>query len=384
MFLVFLIWDYSLVPHLAEYFIPLRFVYFFVTVIGFFIFLHIKPSFLVGHFLTVPVGMLSVAITEYLVSIYGLSTYSAVTGPVLIIFVGTTLFLLTPLQTLMLTFGVFGLRLGNLVYLDAEFITFFTSVYYIGLSGFTALFFSVLAQHLMSEVYRSKIAQVEQIRGTEALLLRILPEHVLEEFRKSGEHVAAGRTDASVFFADLVGFTNLTEKVSPGHLIELISELFGQIDRDAKRLGITRVKTIGDSYMAASGLTGEGIAEIIKMLKFATCVRDTVASFSASHGLELGVRIGVATGSAVTGVLSSEYLTFDVWGDTVNLASRLESSCPVGRIQISEATFWRIRSDFRLDALQSVELKSFGERQTYVFEDDFYVPESVLEKYGVN
>lgn len=382
MFLVFLIWDYSLVPDLAEFYIPLRFVFFLICAISFFVLLHIKPGPLVGC-LAVTIGISSVLITEYLINVYGLDKYSAVTGPVLIVFVAATLFLLKPFQILFLFLTTSIIRITNLWILDANFILYFTSGYYLLLSGFTAVTFSYLVSNLINEVYRSKKELADQNRRTESLILRILPEHVLEEFRNSDHRIADGRSEVTIMFADLVGFTELAKKVSPGHLVELLSELFGQFDEHAKAMKITRIKTIGDSYMAASGLTGEGIQEIIKMVNFATSARDAVRDFPEAHGIEIGVRIGIATGSAVTGVLSGEYLTFDVWGDTVNLASRLEASCPAGCIQISEATFWRVKSELLLGPLQNVKLRSIGERKSLVLEPDFKMPSEVLAKHGI-
>jgi class 3 adenylate cyclase len=134
----------------------------------------------------------------------------------------------------------------------------------------------------------------------------------------------------------------LTRRLSPAHLVEVLNHMFSRFDEAAARHGIEKIKTIGDCYMAATGVIGDraGPAQIDSMAEFALEMIEVVDAVRRELSLPLGVRVGISTGAVVSGVIGTKRVNFDVWGDTVNLAIQMESTGAVGRIQVSEATYW--------------------------------------------
>lgn len=205
-------------------------------------------------------------------------------------------------------------------------------------------------------------------RRVAELLANVLPPLIAIRLQEHHGIIADNHGDATVLFADLVGFSALTRRLSPGPLIEVLDLIFSRFDEAAAGHRIEKIKTIGDCYMAATGVLREteGAAAVEAVADFGldllTIVRDTADEI----GLPLGVRIGISTGPVVSGVIGRRKYSFDVWGDTVNLASRMESAGLAGRIQVSEATFWRLQHTFDFETRGSVEVKGIGETPAYL------------------
>jgi len=205
-------------------------------------------------------------------------------------------------------------------------------------------------------------------RRVAELLANVLPPLIAIRLQEHHGIIADNHGDATVLFADLVGFSALTRRLSPGHLIEVLDLIFSRFDEAAAGHRIEKIKTIGDCYMAATGVLreAEGAAAVEAVADFGldllTIVRDTADEI----GLPLGVRIGISTGPVISGVIGRRKYSFDVWGDTVNLASRMESAGLAGRIQVSEATFWRLQHAFDFETRGSVQVKGIGETPAYL------------------
>jgi class 3 adenylate cyclase len=182
---------------------------------------------------------------------------------------------------------------------------------------------------------------------------------------RAGEAVADSFSDLTAIFVDLVGFSTLSKRLSPGHLVKMLNTFFSAADRCAERHGIEKVKTIGDAYMAVIGGMASHGRDNKAAILFA---RDLVADLeviAAETGLPLQARIGIHTGPAVGGVIGSSRLAYDYWGDTMNIASRLQGIAPLGGVAVSEATYFQTRNiqDY---VRQSAVLKGIGETSVYV------------------
>jgi adenylate cyclase len=200
---------------------------------------------------------------------------------------------------------------------------------------------------------------------TESLLLNILPGTILSRIRKGETAIADRFPDATILFADLAGFTNLADQHSPARIVELLNGLFSAFDRLAKRLKVEKIKTIGDAYMAAGGLPEEGPDHALSVAEMALGMIDTVRETGKRFDEALEVRIGIHSGEVVAGLIGQHRSIYDVWGDTVNIASRLESTGLPNRIQISESTYQRVKDAFNCELRGPVALKGKGTMLTY-------------------
>ena len=205
----------------------------------------------------------------------------------------------------------------------------------------------------------NKALEAERAK-TEELLYNVLPEAAAERL-KAGQVVADAYSDVSVVFIDVVGFTKLSGTVSPGHLIDMLNAFFNLADRCAAEHGVEKVKTIGDAYLAISGgnLPAKNSADAA--LAFAMAVIEGLPEVEEEVGIPIQVRVGIHSGSVVGGVIGATRMTYDYWGETMNVASRLEGQAEANSIAASESTYLRTRRKELFDAPQHVALKGVGE-----------------------
>ena len=212
------------------------------------------------------------------------------------------------------------------------------------------------------------VRQVERLNAeNEALLLNILPRSIAERLR-GGETVIADRfDDMAVLFADVVGFTELSSRLTPNEVVSLLNEVFTACDRLADRLHLEKIKTVGDAYMVVGGLqtvygfeasVHASFAEDVATMGLA--IVDEVARVGEAHGFPLRIRVGMNVGPAVAGVIGLKKFIYDVWGDTVNTASRMESTGVPGRVQVTPETRERLRHAFAFERRGPVEVKGKG------------------------
>jgi guanylate cyclase len=201
---------------------------------------------------------------------------------------------------------------------------------------------------------------------SEKLLLNILPGSIAQRL-KAGETVIADEyTQALVLFADIVEFTTVSQNVSPAVLVANLNKIFKHFDELVDRYGTEKIKTIGDAYMVVSGLNqGGGLRQASDMADLAISMMQDIQQFSLDGDTKCNLRIGIHIGSVTAGVIGSKKFSYDVWGDAVNTASRMESSGEAGKIQVSEEFYKHINQDYECESRGQVEIKGKGPMNLY-------------------
>jgi adenylate cyclase len=203
---------------------------------------------------------------------------------------------------------------------------------------------------------------VEQAEAeTDALLHNILPGTVVDQLKSNPNATIANTFDeASVLFADIKGFVALAKDLGPARTVALLNTIVLAFDELASRWGVEKIKTIGDAYMAAAGLPVPAADHADRIAGMAIDMLDVAERISKEHGVGIVLRIGIASGPVLAGVIGAKRLIYDVWGDTVNLASRLEGHSHPQGILISELTRVRLGERYRLEPHGSIEIKGYG------------------------
>ena len=207
--------------------------------------------------------------------------------------------------------------------------------------------------------------QVERSKS-ERLLLNVLPKAIAERLKSGQRTIVDSFIDSTVLFADIVGFTRIAGKQSPHRTVQLLNEIFSGFDRIAEQLEVEKIKTIGDAYMMVSGvpLMRSDHAEACAHAAFE--MLEAVRVFNRRHQLDWSIRIGMNSGPVVAGIIGTKKFSYDLWGDTVNIASRMESHGQPGRIQISEITMKLLGDKFEFDPLGKIELKNSSPVSAYL------------------
>jgi class 3 adenylate cyclase len=211
----------------------------------------------------------------------------------------------------------------------------------------------------------------------ERLLLNILPGPIADRLKGGEETIADYFPEVTVLFADIVGFTAMSEKISPDDLVKLLNHLFSAFDDSAQDLEIEKIKTIGDCYMAVAGLTNEADGSPTAMVKMAFEMLRSVELMNSELGTSLSIRIGINCGPVIAGVIGKSKFIYDLWGDTVNLASRMESHGIAGRIHVSESIYEQVKDYFDVEKRGVINVKGKGEMTTYLISVGDYPIESI-------
>jgi len=213
------------------------------------------------------------------------------------------------------------------------------------------------------EVAHAKL-QEEQIRS-ERLLLNILPAPIAERLKHSDVQIADGYAEVTVMFADIVNFTHIAENMTPAEVFSLLNRMFSEFDTMAERHGLEKIKTIGDAYMVAGGLNGTAADFSGAIADLALDMRKVVESRFVVEDRPLQLRIGIGTGAVVAGVVGRKKFIYDLWGDTVNIASRITSEGVPGAIHVDEPTYLRLQDRYAFDPPQTIYLKGKGDTKVY-------------------
>ena len=219
----------------------------------------------------------------------------------------------------------------------------------------------------MTKSIRDKTELIEQKnRENEALLLNILPGEIAERLKGGENNIADSFADVTVLFGDLAGFTALSAKMSADDVVEMLNGLFSRFDRVADELGIEKIKTIGDCYMAVCGLPRRCPDHAERMVRMALRMLEETQQYGKEKGLGLRMRIGLNSGPVVAGVIGTSKFIYDLWGDTVNLASRMESTGIPGEIQVTRSVYERLKGSFQFEGRGMVQVKGKGEIETWL------------------
>lgn len=270
----------------------------------------------------------------------------------------------------------------------------YTNLWAVPASSFTTkLFFSMNIigpsftiyfgmKYFVDAFYREHNAvQIERAKS-DALLLNILPEETAQELKETGSAKPKHYELITVLFTDFKGFTQIAERLTPAQVIEELNHCFSVFDSICEKYGLEKIKTIGDSYMCAGGLpvanTSNPIDVVSAGLEMQECLQVWKKEKEAKNEPVWELRVGIHSGEAVAGVVGKNKFAYDIWGDTVNLASRMESSGEAGKVNISETTYHLIKHKFKCTFRGAVKAKNKGEVNMY-FVDGLLSPTSFLK-----
>ena len=216
----------------------------------------------------------------------------------------------------------------------------------------------------------AQAAEIEREKSKSDRVLRnVLPEPIADRLREREGTIADGVDDATVLFADLVGFTPMSQGLTPERVVRALDGLFARFDALTDGLGLAKVKTIGDGYMAAGGAVTPLPDHAARVVRLGLAMLDATAEYAMESGLPLELRVGVDSGPLVAGVIGRQRLAWDLWGDTVNTASRMESHGLAGEVQISRATLDRLGPDlgeFAIEPRGEIEVKGKGRLEVFL------------------
>lgn len=231
-----------------------------------------------------------------------------------------------------------------------------------------AIGFAYLLDVINRRAYQLERLLDEEKRRSEALLLNILPAEIATRLKAREEPLADTHDSVSVLFADLAGFTDISRKMSASELVTLLNDLFSRFDKLAAEHGAEKIKTIGDAYMVATGLHGSVADHAEKIADLALGMQQAFGEFRRDNNVDLKLRIGVHSGAVIAGVIGKQKFSYDLWGNTVNVASRMESEGLPDQIQISAETHELLSQRYKTSSRGEVQIKGHRARTTYVLE----------------
>lgn len=235
--------------------------------------------------------------------------------------------------------------------------------------GSTCILYAVMRYFQSQKERTMKALEVEQTRS-EKLLLNVLPQTIADRLKDNESRIADSHDSVSVLFADIVGFTKLASSLSPTKLVDLLSQLFSEFDAIVKDHGLEKIKTIGDGYMVVAGAPNHVEDHAVIMTNLAMKMFEALSRFNKTGDYQLSMRIGISSGAVVAGVIGTSKFSYDLWGDPVNMASRMEETALKDTIQISQATYQLIPATLRTKQFQfttrkQVPIKGKGKVETY-------------------
>lgn len=212
---------------------------------------------------------------------------------------------------------------------------------------------------------QAEIALKAEQDKSERLLLNILPRAIAEQLKQNPQSIAKRFDEATILFADIVDFTTLSTHVTPTELVDLLNLIFSSFDKLAEQHGLEKIKTIGDAYMVVGGLPTPNDCHTHAIANMALEMQHTIAHFKRDDGSPFQLRIGINTGPVVAGVIGIRKFIYDLWGDTVNVASRMEARSVPGKIQVTRDVYDRLHKRYHLEQRGEVEVKGKGMMTTY-------------------
>ncbi|MEA5522523.1 adenylate/guanylate cyclase domain-containing protein [Limnoraphis robusta] len=211
--------------------------------------------------------------------------------------------------------------------------------------------------------YLKKLAAEQE--KSEQLLLNILPKAIAERLKRGESTIADSFDDVTVLFGDIANFTKLSADLSPAELVEILNRIFSRFDELADKYHLEKIKTLGDAYMVVGGLPTPQADHVEAIAEMALDMQQIIGQFSLKEGEPLQMRIGINTGPVEAGVIGMKKFTYDLWGDTVNTANRMESHGISGKIQVTATTYERLKEKYLLEERGTITVKGKGQMLTY-------------------
>ena len=208
-------------------------------------------------------------------------------------------------------------------------------------------------------------ALIQEKQKSEKLLLNILPEVIAHQLKENQQLIADDFAQVTVLFADLVGFTEISSRISPKELVIFLNQVFSEFDYLCEKYSLEKIKTIGDAYMVVGGLPLPREDHVSAIADMALEMLSIMQKLTTPNGKKMNLRIGINTGSVVAGVIGKKKFIYDLWGDAVNIASRMESLGNPGKIQVSESVYQNLKNDYVFESRGLILVKGKGEMYTY-------------------
>lgn len=226
-------------------------------------------------------------------------------------------------------------------------------------------------QQLQQEIrdrQRAEEALENEREKSERLLLNILPQPIAEQLKQNPQSIAYRFDEVTILFADIVNFTGLSASIPPTDLVNLLNQIFSEFDQLADNHGLEKIKTIGDAYMVVGGLPNPMAHHTEAIAEMALDMQRAIQQYRSQDGVSFSLRIGIGMGPVVAGVIGIKKFSYDLWGDAVNLASRMESQGESGRIQVTEAVYQRLTHRYQFQSRGTIYIKGRAEMPTYWLE----------------
>ncbi len=230
---------------------------------------------------------------------------------------------------------------------------------------FLVRYFVIETERIKSQLDQQHALLAEEQKRSERVLFNVLPSNIAERLKSNDGLIADGYADVTVMFADLVNFTQLTEQMSPEQMVGLLNTIFSGFDELSEKYGLEKIKTIGDAYMVVGGLSRERQEYAADVANMALEMIEFVGRHPLTAKRNLGVHIGIATGPVVAGVIGTKRFIYDLWGDTVNIASRLTDDATAGHILADRMTYNRLRHEYLFEPPSMLNVKGKGEMASY-------------------
>ncbi len=226
---------------------------------------------------------------------------------------------------------------------------------------------AALEKKRLRDAEQRYVRQIEmEQKKADQLLLNILPRPIADRLKNGEGVIVDSFPEVTVLFGDLAGFTEQSQAIGPERMVRMLNEIFSAFDGLAARHGLEKIKTIGDAYMAVAGLPYPQAHHALAAVRMGREMLETLKEFNAAHRTKMAMRIGLNSGPAVAGIIGRNKFSYDLWGDTVNTASRMESNGIPGAIQITQATADRLNGHFPLQARRNVPIKGKGAMNTWL------------------
>ena len=220
--------------------------------------------------------------------------------------------------------------------------------------------------YALREAARAEAAAEQEYQRSETLLTNMLPAAIAGRLKSRTDQVIADKFDeASILFADMAGFTARTSDTTPEDLVQFLNRVFSDFDRLVEKHGLEKIKTTGDAYMVVSGVPARRTDHAQTLARLALDMRDLALDLRDPHGRRVPIRFGIASGPVVAGVVGTRKFFYDVWGDAVNVASRMESTGEHGKIQVSQDIHERLKEEFVLEKRGLIDVKGKGQMSTW-------------------